>query len=348
MATVTTTHAIEGGAGWEFLRRTRGIVDGRLRTAVNRLGEPMRTVAGYHFGWCDARGVPTDSASGKAIRPALVLLCAQAVGTRTESGVDAAVAVELVHNFTLLHDDVMDGDATRRHRPTVWSVFGMPAAIQAGDALLALAVEILVTQPAPRTTTAMRWLCDALLDMVSGQCADISFEHNENVELDECVTMAADKTAALIGCACALGALLGGAEAARVERLHRFGHHLGLAFQLIDDLLGIWGNPRITGKPVWSDLRAAKKSLPVVAALTSGSTAGHQLAALYHRRAPLGEDELATAASLIEQAGGRRWAEDAADRHLRTALTHLDAAGPSPNAATQLTALAHLITRRDR
>jgi len=251
-----------------------------------------------------------------------------------------------VHNFSLLHDDIMDVDSMRRHRPTVWSVFGVPAAVRTGDALLALAVKALTYYPAPQATTALHWLCDALLEMVDGQRADLSFERDTNVELDDCLTMAAEKTAGLIGCACALGALLGGAQESRVEPLRRFGRHLGLAFQLVDDILGIWGNPRITGKPVWSDLRASKKSLPVVAALTSRTAAGQALAALYLRSAPLDDDELARAVSLIEQAGGRRWVENCADWHLRTALTHLNAAHPSPAAAAQLTAIAHLITHR--
>jgi geranylgeranyl diphosphate synthase type I len=157
--------------------------------------------------------------------------------------------------------------------------------------------------------------------------------------------MAAGKTGALLGCACALGAELGGGSREQVEQLRGFGEKVGLAFQLTDDLLGIWGDPAVTGKPVFSDLQNRKKSLPVVAALTSGTTAGHELAALY-----LGEDplDLLRAAELIELAGGRTWAQTRAEELLAESLHHLHAVNPPPRAAAELTALAQLIAHRDR
>jgi geranylgeranyl diphosphate synthase type I len=349
---VTTGSVLSDTAAWGVLDETRQVLGLGLRAAVDRLAEPTRTVAGYHFGWWDEHGHPTDGGMGKAVRPALVRLCADAVGSSAAQVADAAVAVELAHNFTLLHDDVMDGDELRRHRRTVWSVFGVPTAILTGDALLVLAIEVLSAGSAPRASMAVRWLCDAMQKVVAGQAADMSFERRHDVSVEECVAMAADKTAALLGCACAIGAVVGGAEPARVEQLRRFGYHLGLAFQLIDDLLGIWGEPNTTGKPRCSDLRAGKKSLPVVAALSgtisTDTEASCQLARLYLRAEPLSETELVLAASLIERAGGRDWARDEADRHLTTALTCLQAADPVPEAAAQLAALARLITRRDR
>lgn len=334
-------------AGWDFLRETRELLDVRLRDAVHRLGEPIRTVVRYHFGWCDRYGAPAENGSGKAIRPALTLLCAEAMGV-TDRGIDAAVAVELAHNFSLLHDDVMDGDRLRRHRPTAWSVFGVPAAVRAGDALLALAVHALTAYPGAAAALSVRRLCDALLDMATGQCQDVSFERTRNVGLRECLTMASTKTAALIGCACALGASLGGIEPSRVDLLTRFGLHLGLTFQLTDDLLGIWGDPLLTGKPAWSDLRSGKKTLPVVAAMTAAGPAARRLAAGYGFGGEPTDGELAETAALIERAGGRRWAEQQADRHLRTALHWLAAADPAPAPADRLAALARLIARRDR
>jgi geranylgeranyl diphosphate synthase type I len=348
---VTTGNILADAAAWRVLDETRQVLELGLRAAVDQLAEPTRTVAGYHFGWCDEHGHPTDGTMGKAVRPALVRLCAAAVGSSPSRAGDAAVAVELAHNFTLLHDDVMDGDELRRHRRTVWSVFGVPTAILTGDALLVLAIEVLSSGSAPRASAAVHRLCEAMQKVVAGQAADMSFERRHDVSVDECVAMAADKTAELLGCACAIGALVGGAEPARVQHLRRFGYHLGLAFQYIDDLLGIWGDSGVTGKPQYSDLRAGKKSLPVVAALASNistdTEASRQLARLYLRTEPLTETELTLAASLIERAGGRGWARDEADRHLTTALTCLQAADPTPEAATQLAALAQLITRRD-
>jgi geranylgeranyl diphosphate synthase type I len=297
----------------------------------------MRPLARYHFGWEDGGG------SGKVIRPALVLLTAQAVGARPEPALPAAVAVELVHNFSLLHDDVMDGDVTRRHRATVWKVFGVGPAILAGDALLALAARLLADRPG-----GQRMLMDAVLDLIGGQSADLAFEQRDDVGVAECRTMAAGKTGALLGSAGALGALFGGGGREQIGHLRCFGEEVGLAFQFVDDLLGIWGEPAVTGKPVYSDLRNRKKSLPVVAALSSGTAAGRELAALYRTGEPLPEADLVRAAELVERAGGRAWSQAQADDLLARALSHLRAAAPQPRARAELEALARLIARRDR
>ncbi|TDD87219.1 family 2 encapsulin nanocompartment cargo protein polyprenyl transferase [Actinomadura rubrisoli] len=328
----------------EVLAWSRSLVDPALREAVDDMPGSMRDIAAFHFGWLDEGGRPAEGSGGKAIRPALTLLTAEAVGGTAAAALPAAVAVELAHNFSLLHDDVMDGDVTRRHRPTAWSVFGINAAILAGDALLAAAFETLANGRAP--AAGVRVLSRAILELVEGQSADISFEDRSDVSLTECLTMASRKTAALLGGACALGAVHGGGDADQIAHFREFGERLGLAFQLVDDLLGIWGDPAVTGKPVHSDLRNHKKSLPVVAALTSRTPAGDELAALYLRDTPLTGDEPARAAALIDAAGGRSWATTQADDLLTEALTELDAAAPTPTAATELQALANLVTRR--
>src|SRR3989440_3036728 len=322
----------------------------RLRAAVDRLPAAIRGVVGYHFGWYDGSGRSVNCPAGKLLRPALTLSCAQAVGGSADRAVDAALAVELVHNFSLLHDDVMDGDVTRRHRRAVWSQFGVPAAILAGDALLALAVEVLAesgTTPAT-ATGSVSTLCVALRDLVEGQCQDISFERRGDVTVEECLAMAGGKTAALLRCACELGAVHGGGTPAQVSALARFGWHLGVAFQLVDDLLGIWGDPQATGKPSLADLRARKKTLPVVAALAASGARGRRLAQVYLRPDPLTERDLATVAALVELAGGRRWAQTEAQRQLHAALGYLKAAEPVAEAHEALVALAALVTRRDR
>lgn len=175
---------------------------------------------------------------------------------------------------------------------TAWSLFGTTQAILAGDALLAVAVDTLAHRFPPGGPQAVRELSGALLALVAGQGADLIFETRADVGLDECLETAAGKTPSLLAAACALGALAARAEAERVDALRQFGRRLGLAFQLVDDLLGIWGDTAVTGKPVGSDLRSRKKSLPVVAALAGGTPAGDRLAALYHRTEPLGDDEI--------------------------------------------------------
>ncbi len=293
----------------------RDLVGPALAAAVGRLSPDVRPVAAYHLGLANTDGqVPATGpggqrVAGKALRPALTLLSARAALAAPERGVPAAVAVELVHNFSLLHDDIMDGDTERRHRATAWTVFGVGAAILAGDAMLALAQDILLEDTAPQGLWAARCLSAAVQRLISGQGADLAFERRDEVPLPECLAMAGDKTAGLMACACSIGAIHVGAAPELAMGLAGFGAHAGLAFQLVDDLLGIWGAPSITGKPVRSDLRARKKSLPVVAALNAGTAASAELAALLRRDGPLSEDDLIHAAGLVTDAGGRSWTE---------------------------------------
>ncbi|TQM78913.1 geranylgeranyl diphosphate synthase type I [Saccharothrix saharensis] len=331
----------------EVLDWSRAGLDPALRSAVDRLPDSMRAVAGYHFGWWDEDGRPTGADAGKAIRPALVLLGAQAVGGAADAALPAAVAVELVHNFSLLHDDVMDGDTTRRHRPTAWHVFGVNPAILAGDALLTLALDVLAGSGHPRAQQAIRVLSGAVQRLLDGQSADLAFEERTEVRPAECVRMAECKTGALLGASCALGALYGGGRPDQVEHLRSFGDRVGLAFQFVDDLLGIWGDPEVTGKPVYSDLQNRKKSLPVVAALASNTPAAHELHTLYHREEPLTQADLARAADLIEASGARAWSRGRAEDLLTKAEEHLHAATPTARAAHELTAIARLATQRD-
>jgi geranylgeranyl diphosphate synthase type I len=331
----------------QTLAWSKELVEPAMREAVGTLPASTRRIAGYHLGWWDRHGTVEKAPKGKAIRPTLVLLSAAVVGGSPRESVPAAVAVELVHNFSLLHDDVMDGDLTRRHRPTAWSVFGVGSAILAGDALLTLGLDVLAASGHSAADGAMRTLSAAVQELVDGQCADLEFEQRSTVDLSECESMAAGKTAALMGGACALGAMFGHATPERVGHLRAFGEHIGLAFQHVDDLLGIWGKPKTTGKPVFSDLRNRKKSLPVVAALTSGTEAGDELAELYARTSPPPDKELPHVADLVEKAGGRAWSQAQADELLARAVVRLDEVGSTSPAAAELTDLARLLIHRD-
>nr|WP_225877129.1 family 2 encapsulin nanocompartment cargo protein polyprenyl transferase [Streptomyces resistomycificus] len=341
-------HPLDGHEAGAILERVRASVDPELRSALESLPGSMRRIALYHFGWEHADGTPAAGNAGKAIRPALVLTAATALGgqpART-AAVRAAAAVELVHNFTLLHDDVMDRDTTRRHRPTAWTVFGDADAILAGDALQALALRLLAEDPHPASARAAARLADCVVELCAGQHADTAMELRRpgEVTLDETLAMAEAKTGALLGCACALGALYAGASEEDVEALDAFGREAGLAFQLIDDVIGIWGDPRSTGKPAGADLAARKKSLPVVAALTSGTPAADELAELYG--VPYEEADLERTVLAVERAGGRDWAQvQAADRMAR-AMQELARAVSDPESAGGLLALAEFVTRR--
>lgn len=342
---MTRDQVSDGAAAHRSLRllvdEARALVEPVYRQAVDSLPAEMRQIAGYHAGWWDAEGQPVPHA-GKAVRPTLTLACARAAGICGEAAARAGAAVELVHDFSLLHDDVMDGDLTRRHRPAAWAVFGVGQAILVGDALLASAVRQLSGIP-----VAIDVLTKALLDLCRGQSADLAFEQRGDVTLAECVTMAEDKTGALLGAACEIGALAGGADPSAARRYGRFGRQLGVAFQLTDDLLGIWGDPETTGKPAGSDLSSRKKSLPVVAALTSGTPDSRRLAWLYGLDEPWDAAAVSHAADLVEAAGGRVWAQAEADRRMAVAYSELAGARPDPAAVEELHTLASLVVRRN-
>ncbi|TFV63998.1 polyprenyl synthetase family protein [Geodermatophilus sp. DF01-2] len=329
------------------LPQARAAIDGPLRAAVARLAPSLQAVAAHHFGWRCVDGRPAAE-TGKALRPALALLAARAAGAPECAATRAAVAVELVHNFSLLHDDLMDGDRTRHHRPTAWAAFGPARAVLAGDALLALAAELALELPDGAALAVDRCLTEATAALIGGQAEDLAFEDRTDVTVAEYLAMAGRKTGALLVCALRAGALSGSAGMALAESLGAFGAHLGLAFQLTDDLLGIWGDPAVTGKPPMSDLRTRKKSGPVVAALRSRTPSGDRLAELLGRGPLTGDGDLRRAALLVERAGGREWAAAEADRRLHLALDRLSAAAVPVDVHEELTDIACFVTARRR
>jgi geranylgeranyl diphosphate synthase, type I len=327
------------------LARTRELVEPALRTAIDQLDPTSRRLAAYHFGWVDADGAPSE-AGGKAVRPALALLSARAVGSSECVAVPGAVAVELVHNFSLLHDDLMDGDTSRRHRPTVWAMHGAAAAILAGDALLTLASEVLLDTRTLEGVRAARLLAAATRELIRGQFDDVTFERRDDVSVEESLSMAAGKTGALLACSATIGAVLAGGHPTALVALSEYGAELGLAFQLVDDLLGIWGDSDRTGKPVGSDLRARKKTLPVAYALSNGGDVGRQLAEWLAHGGDSDAD-VAHAAHLVEAGGGRAWAEQEAQRRMTAGEDALDAAGLVGDARDDLVALGRFIVSRE-
>ena len=336
--TTITLSAVESG---------NDVVRSALRDAVARLDDTIRPIAAYHLGWCDEHGTPVVANGGKSIRSWLTLLAARAAGGSEFCAVPGAVAVELVHNFSLVHDDLMDGDVERRHHPTVWAVHGAAAAILCGDAMLALATQVLLDVGTLDAVEAARRLAGATQKLIRGQHADLQFEQRRYVGVEECLDMAAGKTGALLSCSAAIGAVLAGAPPTSVRALSTYGAELGLAFQLVDDLLGIWGDAATTGKPVGSDLRARKKSLPVAFALTDSGPASAALARWLATEGPDGDDDIARAAELVELAGGRAWAAEEATRRLALAESALAQAALDTDAVDELVALGRFVVTRE-
>ncbi|MFF7725103.1 polyprenyl synthetase family protein [Streptomyces sp. NPDC008001] len=335
------------------IARARELAEPALRAAVATLHPLPRRMAAFSFGWCEADGTPGDSPGGKGVRQAFALLGAEAAGAPVGAAVQAAVAVELVHTFSLVHDDIMDGDERRRHRDAAWKAFGTGPAVLTGDALFALAVQTVAGAGGGHAGRAVAHLAESLGELVRGQADDLLFENRpwagpEAVGLPEYEAMAARKTGALLGCALSLGPVLAGAPAPQADALMEAGRRLGVAFQAVDDLLGIWGDPYTTGKPVHSDLLRRKKTLPVLAAVARGGGAtGRELTRLLGSDVPPDAAAAQHAAALVEAAGGRDFALAEAHRHAAAAQECLRGAGLAEDAAGELAALsAYLLERR--
>lgn len=284
----------------------------------------------HHMGW-QPDGSPIPGAAGKRIRPVLVLLAAEAAGGNWRAALPFAAAVELIHNFSLLHDDIQDRSPTRRGRPTVWTQWGEAHAINAGDALFAYAFRALhrATLPAERILAAHDLLSATCIHLTQGQDADMDFEQRDTVTVDEYLAMIEGKTAALLAACAELGALAAGADVATRRAFFDYGRHVGLAFQLRDDILGIWGDSAATGKSAATDIETRKKTLPVLYALDRSP----ELRQMYIT--PLTAESVPSAIALIEATGARQHTEQAEQHHAAQALAYLAQATPQPNAASQ-------------
>ncbi len=302
----------------------------------------------YHLGWVDAAFQPCHARSGKRIRPVLCLLACEGCGGAWERALPAAAAIEFLHNFSLIHDDIEDRDEMRRGRRTVWSIWGQAQGINAGDALFSisqLAILRLRERGLPPTVVldATHLFNETCVALTIGQHLDIDFESRDRVSADHYLAMVEGKTAALVAATCELGALIAGTRAARRKHLHAFGHHAGLAFQMQDDVLGIWGDSEVTGKPVGSDIARGKKTLPVLHGLEQSAALCSLLA-----RTSLSQVEIRQATELLEEAGSRDYVEELAWQHYQLAVRALEEASLQEPAAQALRQLAQRLLNRRR
>lgn len=302
----------------------------------------LAAMIAYHLGWEDT----APHARGKRVRPLLTLLTCASAGGDWEQAVPAAAAVELIHNFSLIHDDVQDRSATRRGRPTVWKRWGVAQAINTGDALFVAAHQAASRLGAravdPSTVLAVHDCLDrACLRLTHGQHLDIAFEQSADVSQAAYLEMIAGKTAALIEAATTVGGVVAGNPDDRVRRFGAFGLHLGLAFQILDDILGIWGEPAVTGKPAGDDLIHRKKTLPVIIGL-AGSPAFAEL----WTDGDIGDAGLERLRLALQEAGVLEAARQEAEAHTQLALEALQAARATGPAADELRGLADSLLQR--
>jgi len=341
----------------DVLARYRPAVVDAMRGALDRPGVDHVRLMRYHLGWEDRDGNPLQAGGGKMLRPAICLLCCEAVGADPAQAMPAAAALELVHNFTLIHDDIEDASDTRHGRDTLWRVAGIPQAINAGDGMFVIARRTLLGLaetgvPAERVLDAARLLDDACVLLCEGQYADIGFESRAGVSLAEYETMIARKTAALLGASAAIGAVAGGADAATVRALGECGRLLGFAFQIQDDVLGVWGEADVTGKPVADDIRSRKKSFPAVYALDHlqpDARAALQRVYAIPADGPapgVTDDDVAAVLALLDQAGARPAATAAAGRWAAAAIELLRPLPLHPERRADIEALASFFVYR--
>ena len=320
---------------------------GQVLNAHSSAPDPFYGMMQYHMGWVDQYFQPVEVHSGKRIRPLTTMLVAQAAGGSWQQSLPAAAAVEILHNFSLIHDDIEDASPTRRGRLTLWKIWGEAQAINSGDAMFAvahLAMSRLIERDVPPATVvrALRRFDETSLHLTQGQYNDMDFEIREKVLVGDYIDMITGKTAVLLSLCAELGALVAGQDDETIANYAAFGLNLGLAFQVIDDILGIWGDESRTGKSAATDIVTKKKTLPVLYGLERSST----LRTLYQNEEA--DDRFVTeVVTLLDDIGAREYASATAKEYSIAALAYLDAANPTGEAGTALRQLAAMLLQRD-
>ena len=314
--------------------RYRGHVEAALAASVPPLGKhSVNTLLRYHLGWSDSSGVasPTPASQGKALRPTLCIFACEALQGKPEHAAQAAAALELIHNFSLVHDDIQDEGEERRHQPTVWAVWGTAHALVGGDAMQSLGdlatLRFETGVPAGTSVRVSTLLTDSYLDMIEGQCRDLQFEQRDTIATDEYLAMIALKTGALIRCSLQIGATIATDDANTINGIVRFGRAVGRLFQIRDDYLGIWGDEAITGKSTDSDIVQRKKSYPIVYAFQEATGAARvELLRLYGQET-LSEPDVDKVMEILQEIGGAQQTDyltEITANEARTALATLE------------------------
>ncbi len=335
-----------------LLERYGASIEAELRRALEGKGLAHYSLMRYHLGWEDRQGKREQGFRGKMLRPLLCLASCEAMGGDVERALPAAAALELLHNFSLIHDDIEDGSPQRHGRDTVWRAWGVAQAVNAGDGMFALAHVTLhrlreVGVAADQRLAVSRLLDEASLRLCEGQYQDLAYEQRLDVGCDDYLEMVAGKTAALMAASAASGALIGGAPDAAVASFEQFGMNLGFGFQIRDDILGIWGKAAETGKPTGEDIRAHKKSFPIVYVLERAAAADREtLQAVYGKR-ELDDGDVAEVSAILERAGARAHSQQVAAGYATQALEQLKGLELVPERRRDLEALADYFVNRE-
>jgi geranylgeranyl diphosphate synthase type I len=324
-------------------------IEAELQRQVSRLDEPRTRpfydMLTYHMGWTGEGAGP--EATGKRVRPLMLLLTVASCLTKWLRAAPAAAAVELVHNFSLVHDDIQDNSDKRRGRPTTWKIWGAPMAINVGDSLFVLSNQAMMDLaghfPAEAVLKAATVLHNTCLDLTRGQFLDMSYEERNDLDVEDYWPMIAGKTASLLSACCHIGSILGGVDESKQDAYRSFGHAVGLAFQVQDDILGIWGDEAITGKSTASDLLEGKKSLPVLHGLNQGGKFAERW-----DKGPIQPDEVEEMAQILANEGSYEYTHDMSRQMTTLALNSLREADPQGKAGEALMELANKLMKREQ
>ena len=335
-------------SGPDILFRYRDAIEREVVRSLPASDSPIDEMLRFYFGWT-AEGTPSLA---KCLRPSLCLMACETLGGDTAQALPIAVAVELVHNFSLIHDDIEDGDEMRHHREALWHAYGRRPAIFAGIALWSIATQTLDRAlehglSAERVLAARGILNDACLEMIEGQHQDLSFEQRADVTLTEYLDMIGRKSGALLGAALQLGALVAGCDDEECERFDTFGRQLGLAFQIRDDVLGIWGEGSATGKPVGADIARKKKSLPVVHAFQQVVGPDRDVLVGAYAKPEMDEADVDEVLSILQRWNCRYFAQGLAEDYRARAMEELSRTAISPDSRRSFDELMSFVLERD-
>jgi len=331
--------------------RYNKVIEQELKEIIGDDLSPFYQMMRYHLGWVDEKGNPQDAKTGKLLRPTLCLISCQAVGGDCEKALPAAAALELIHNFSLVHDDIEDQSDFRRHRRTVWNIWGQAQAINVGDGMYALsrlAILRLTNNgfPDSKVLSIIGLLDRACVKLCEGQYSDMCFESRYDVSVEEYLQMIERKTANLISCSVTTGAVLGTDNERMTNELEQFGLLLGMAFQIRDDLLGIWGIEDKIGKSK-SDILQRKKSLPIVYGLTSDSSKNAATIQGIYDKEVIGENDVITVTDVLDKASARDYCQRLAIEYYDKAMNILDNLQLDKQAQGELREIADFFVKRD-
>jgi geranylgeranyl diphosphate synthase type I len=352
---ISSARAADAGADQlpVMFQRYRADIDDALRAGLSRGDIPVYDMLRYYMGWVDVDGNPCEATQGKALRPTLCLFGCEAVGGSAGSALPAAVALEFIHNCSLVHDDIQDEDETRHHRLTLWAAWDVPRALQAGNVLRVVADRALERlldggMDYGQAVGIARMLTGAYLDMIEGQWLDISYEGRRDIAIDDYMVMISKKTGSLIRCSLDMGVAIGTTDEAAIRAFRSFGRSVGYAFQIRDDSLGVWGEEEATGKPVGADIRRKKNSLPIVYTMARADGADRRELERVYGKDGLDDGDVSIVLDVMERVDARGFSQRLAERHCASALDAVAGVEMAATVREEIEELVQFLLVRER